>query len=247
MKTSKDGLHSSCKECMKEKSRLWRLNNPKKPKPKKPRMDGFRLLPEGMRKCGKCKEIKEKKLFYKDSSRASGVSSQCKKCHNEYVKEKRKCPLRKDLVTRRKWAEENRDRLREQDRIYRESNRWRMNYIESKRRARKQGLPDTLTDDQRLELSEYFEYSCTICDESYEHLDHFIPLSTKHGGTTKENIVPMCSKCNLSKSSKNPFEWAKTLSPEKRKRFDVLVKYLSEVNGIKDVKDYEAYVNKCFK
>lgn len=77
-------------------------------------------------------------------------------------------------------------------------------------------------------------------------MDHFIPLFSGHGGTTKENMIPMCSECNMSKGAKNPFEWAKTLTQKDRERFDSLVEYLTELNGIAAVEDYEAHVHHCF-
>lgn len=61
-----------------------------------------------------------------------------------------------------------------------------------------------------------------------------------------ENIVPMCGRCNMSKGARNPFIWAETLPQEDRERFDSLVEYLSVINGIATVEDYEAHVNQCF-
>jgi len=211
------------------------------------RMSGFRLLPEGMRKCCKCQEVKEKKYFYRDRSRASGVNPTCKKCTNEYRKEVRSKPERKDLEVRRKWSEANRERLREQDALYRENNRDRHNAKEARRRARKEALPDTLTGEEYSKIRKHFLNSCAICNRGFEHMDHFIPLSCGHGGTYYENMVPMCARCNVSKKDQNPFQWAKTLDKEKRKNFDALVYYLASINGIAGVSEYEAYVDKCFK
>lgn len=211
------------------------------------RLDGFRLLPKGMRKCCKCHEIKAKKYFYKDSRRASGVQPKCKECTNKDNKTKRQSSSRRDLVVRRKWAEENREKLREQDRQYRENNRDKRNASEGRRRARKLSLPNTLTSDEYSEIKEYFSNLCAICERVFEHMDHFIPLSSGHGGTTFENMVPMCSRCNLSKKDRNPFEWSITLDKKERENFDSLVCYLASINGITSVTEYEAHVNKCFK
>ena len=246
-KSSKDGLTPSCKECIKERSRLWRKNNPKPPKPRKDVQTGFRLLPEGMRKCSACKKVKEKTLFYADSSRASGVSSKCKECANEYHKKRREERGLEALEVRRSWTNKNREKIREQQRVYAENNRDKRKLNEARRRARKSSLPDALTIDETLNLLREFNHRCAICLGEYEHLDHFIPISSGYGGTVIENIVPMCSRCNISKGSKNPFLWAKTLSKNNRERFDSLVKYLVDINGIAAVEDYEAHVTNCFK
>ncbi|MFD1453232.1 HNH endonuclease [Oceanobacillus sojae] len=151
------------------------------------------------------------------------------------------------LSARRKWTESNRDRLREQDRIYREQHRAEAAATEARRRARKKSLPDTLTSEQVKDIIQKFNGKCSICSSDYEHLDHFIPLATGHGGTTRENIVPLCLKCNSSKRDKNPFLWSETLPKEERERFDDLVKYLTDINGITDVESYKAHVEDCFK
>lgn len=211
------------------------------------RMDGFRLLPEGMRKCHKCREVKEIVLFYKDASRASGVNPKCKECTNRDNKIRRSSPVRKDLVVRRKWAEENRDILRAKDAEYRANNRDRLNATEARRRARIASLPDTLTAEEYTEIKEHYLGLCAICGRDFEHMDHFIPISSGYGGTYYGNMVPMCAKCNVTKKDRNPFEWAKSLNKVKRENFDALVYYLLSVNGIVGVTEYEAYVDKCFK
>lgn len=212
------------------------------------RMQGFRLLPEDKRQCSSCREVKDKSEFYRDKSRASGVSSRCKVCQNEYLRKRRIDPEIDTISTRRKWREENREHLREQDRLYREANRERRSFNEARRRARKQELPDTLTFEEVNEIVRKFDGKCAICDEEYEHLDHFIPLSSGHGGTVKENMVPLCQSHNSSKHARNPFVWADNhLSEYERGRFDALVSYLTEVNGIAGVENYKAHVYQCFK
>lgn len=238
---------SECKGCKRERSKQWRKKNTRPKKERKPRQQGFRLLPEGKRKCSTCKEIKNKEDFYKDGSRASGTSSKCKICFNKYLKERRRSPERPDLFTRRKWSERNRERLREYDAYYRENNRDAKRLTEQKRRARKESLPSSLSDEELNEILEYFSDNCAICDEPAEHLDHFIPLSTGYGGTIKENIIPLCSKMNLSKHARNPFEWAEIyLTDEEKERFNEVVKYLADINKM-SVLEYENYVHKCFE
>lgn len=246
-KSMKDGRQNTCKVCIRERSRQWRIDNPKPKKTPKPRMDGFRLLPKGMRKCSTCKEVKEKELFYKDRGRASGVSPKCKKCTNEYLREKRKSPHRPDLEVRRKWTEENREKLRQQNREYRSANLLKHSINQANRRTRKEELPNTLTHEETVEILKTFEYKCSICEEDYEHLDHFIPISSGHGGTTKENIVPMCASCNISKRDTNPFEWGCRLDNTERDNFETLVQHLTVLNGIASESEYKAYVENCFK
>lgn len=85
-------------------------------------------------------------------------------------------------------------------------------------RAKKKGLPNTLTLEQWLIALDYFSNSCAICGETPTHFwprdtlspDHWIPLSRlkkNNPGTIVTNIVPLCCHCNLSKSTNNAKTW----------------------------------------
>lgn len=98
---------------------------------------------------------------------------------------------------RRKHKNANREMYRNKDR---------------KRRALKALLPYTLTVEDNRRANEYFGGVCPCCGNQTQslfapmHLDHWVPLS-KGGGTTPDNMVPLCSRCNLSKSNIMPHEW----------------------------------------
>jgi len=240
-------MDSVCKSCRREIARQYRIKNPKPLKPKTPRMDGFRLLPEGMRKCGDCDEVKEQDFFYTDSTRASGTSVYCKDCSKRRFEKKMEVRGDEVIEYRRRWAEENREILREKHRVYRMANLDKKVVIEARRRARKMSLPDTLTHEETNEILAYFKGKCALCDEPSEALDHFIPIKTEMGGTTKENIIPLCKAMNSSKSARNPFKWAETYLDESAKeRFITLIEYLSDINGL-TVEQYREFVFSCFK
>ena len=207
----------------------------------------FRQLPDGMRQCGKCRDIKHSSEFHKDRRRASGVRSTCKLCVNTQNAELMKDKSSKYYQGRKKYRETNRDVVRTSQRNWKLKNKSKSALYESRRRARLNKLPNTFTLEEMDDLVNTFLHSCAICGSNFEHLDHFIPISTRQGGTVKGNMVPMCSKCNQSKGAKNPFEWATTLKESERERFYYLVKYLKDINGIAMVRDYEAHVNNCFK
>lgn len=241
----KMGVSPKCKECSRAEQKF--VYEMRKKFGDEFSLAEFNKLPEGLSKCQSCGEIKEKDSFYKDINKSDGVSSYCKPCVLIKQREKRALLGDKALATRRKWAEANRERLREQDKIYRESNREKMRVIEQRRRARKQSLPDTLTEDETKTILTHFGNKCALCNSPAESLDHFIPLATGKGGTTKENIVPLCNKMNSSKLARNPFIWAEqTLNEDGRERFNELIEYLSKLNGL-SVKKYREFVFSCFK
>lgn len=68
-------------------------------------------------------------------------------------------------------------------------------------RAQKKELPATLTLDEWLHTLEFFKGRCAYCQMafSYEQLEHVIPLASLRAGTTVQNCVPVCRKCNAQK------------------------------------------------
>lgn len=205
----------------------------------------FRSLPEGMRQCGKCREIKHMSAFHKDRRRASGVRSSCKECVSMDNKRKVRDPNYDHLTPKREYRRRNVDKIREIRKRYRQRTKKEHALHEAQRRARKKALPDNFTADDLQELLYVFNGKCVITGTEYEHMDHFIPLSTGFGGTVVGNMIPMSSAMNLSKGDRNPFIWAETLSIEEKAGFDLAVKYLAQENGM-TVEAYTEYVNSCF-
>lgn len=79
-------------------------------------------------------------------------------------------------------------------------------------RAKKVHLPATLTLEQWLETLDHFDWKCAYCSGKYKALEHFIPLN-HGGGTTWDNCIPACSKCNVLKQAWNPLsEWGPDLT-----------------------------------
>ncbi len=73
-------------------------------------------------------------------------------------------------------------------------------------RARKAGVPATLTWSQWSKTTEDFDLRCAYCElRPYYVMEHFIPIEYG-GGTTVENCIPACSWCNRRKGGKLPEE-----------------------------------------
>ena len=71
-------------------------------------------------------------------------------------------------------------------------------------RAENNHLPATLTLDEWLQTLADFNGLCAYCQERpFEHLEHFIPIDAG-GGTTVDNCIPACGKCNWSKGADDP-------------------------------------------
>lgn len=79
---------------------------------------------------------------------------------------------------------------------------------DSNARAEKAGLVGILTDREWASIVRLFGNSCAYCEEIGQrfHLEHVVPIS-RGGDTVKENVVPACRKCNLTKGARTPKEW----------------------------------------
>jgi 5-methylcytosine-specific restriction endonuclease McrA len=72
------------------------------------------------------------------------------------------------------------------------------------KRAQNANLPATLTLEEWISTLDHFHWKCAYCQTGeYALIEHFIPLS--HGkGTTQDNCVPACTRCNVTKQAWHP-------------------------------------------
>lgn len=157
---------------------------------------------------------------------------------------------------------ENKEHNREYNENYRKLNKeyytvykrnWRRNnpekdvLISQRRRARKISLIDDLTKDELEFTLDYFGGCALTGDTEGLHLDHVVAISTGNGGTTLGNMIPLRADLNISKSDNNIFEWFKANRQRfklSQTRFDNLITWLSEVNGM-TTEEYRSFVYMC--
>lgn len=71
-------------------------------------------------------------------------------------------------------------------------------------RAYSQGQKASLKLNDWIQTLDSFEWMCAYsCGQPYEELEHWIPLAGG-GGTTADNCVPACFRCNRQKGAKLP-------------------------------------------
>jgi hypothetical protein len=105
-------------------------------------------------------------------------------------------------------------------------------------------LPNRLNKGEWNEIRGAFEYTCALSDSKEVALEHFIPVSWGHGGTTIDNCYPLCSYLNSSKAGHNPFEWIETQPNIDRDKWNDLIFYLATHNGL-TVEQYRDFVYWC--
>jgi hypothetical protein len=185
------------------------------------------------KECNRCNQVKELSEFTVAKKGLGGRDSRCRSCRAEYHINNR------EYINARvkKWADVNKDRVKEYKHEYQQINKERLNkrsqeYYQNnkerksdmtkiyytknrdqfllrvkRRRAREKFLPDTLTKAQMEQILGYFG-GCVFTKEIDDiHWDHVIPLSVGHEGTSYGNMIPLRSDLNISKNNSNIFEW----------------------------------------
>jgi 5-methylcytosine-specific restriction endonuclease McrA len=139
------------------------------------------------KRCAKCKEWKPREQFCLDRHNKDGLHGHCRSCRAAH-----------------RAANPGKNRA------YRAANRERYRVHSHKQRARVQGVEGTFTPAEWEAKLRLYRGRCHWCRKKIQgplQIDHVLPLSK--GGTNRlENVVPCCARCNLSKGSKLPHDFA---------------------------------------
>jgi hypothetical protein len=232
-------LRQSKKDEYTERTRMWRANN-------KERYEKYNEENKERKKIKNRLYYQENKERLKENSRIWREEN--KDYHAERYKKWREENKELYLMIMRTWRENNKEHLSEYRKEYVKNNRSIVNLSNQRRRARINGLPDTLTDEQYANTLNYFNNACALTGETKDtEKEHALPISIGHGGTTFENCYPMSSGLNQSKGNKNIFEWFEANRQRfkfEQWRFDRLIEWLASANAM-TVEEYRAYVYEC--
>ena len=155
-----------------------------------------------MKKCTKCKILKEESFFYKDSAKKDLLSSECKNCtdirNNLYkINNKEKYSLQRKVYTK-----EHKEEKSLYDKQYRHKieTRYKRCQFDSKRR----NISFNLTFDQFVEITSNSCYYCKSFDErnfcGIDRVDSNI-------GYVVQNCVACCKTCNYMKLELTVEQW----------------------------------------
>jgi len=240
--TRKDGLRSQCKECEREAGRVYYAANSEKVR-EKGRVY-YAANSEKVRERGRVyraanpEKVRETKRVYRAAN-------------PDKVREKdrvyREENLEKLNEKSRVYRAANSEKLNEKSRVWQVANPEKVRVHNQRRRARKANLPNTLTAAEWQYAIDYFHGYCAVCGRPPKDLfktrrvnaDHWIPLS-KGGGTTADNIVPLCSGedgCNNRKGNKDPEVWLVLKFGKRKAR--VILKRILEYFELVKAKDKE--------
>jgi len=117
IKGTKGYYKNRCRKCENKRLREKRAKlNPKE------------IIPENMKKCGKCGIIKEFYEFHSSTKRKSGYSSSCKLCKKEYVNDN----MEKEKQRKKDWYLKNRDLTIQRSAEWGQKNSTKKNEISTK-------------------------------------------------------------------------------------------------------------------
>lgn len=209
-KRASTGLQSSCKPCVNKR-----------------RLQKYHEDPEAARK-----RQRDYYEAHKDAVKASNARSRernaeaVKQRKKDYYERVKKEPWFKEKL--KEITESRKEQKREYDRQYRAKNEekllmrayeWRKKNPEkrksisksykARRRAQESGGDSTAAIHEWEKNTKKLCYWCGCkCDKKY-HIDHYQPLANG-GSHTISNLVVACPKCNIRKSAKDPYEFAKS-------------------------------------
>lgn len=123
-----DGLNYYCKQCQREIHLANKEYNNKRCMENYYKKNPKEVLPEGMKRCSKCKEVKPmtEQYFGKLSKSSDGFKYSCKECRRKTEYEPKK---KHYLKKQKRYYEENKDKIYETTKAYRERNiEWYRSY-----------------------------------------------------------------------------------------------------------------------
>lgn len=166
-------------------------------------------------KCKACIRAKTRQWTASNHGRKKQADKDYSKRHPESRQAAQKRYLKRHPERRKQTAKTYRDKNSQHHtewaRDWRKRNPHLVKGVKSRRRARENAVPATFTAHEWQATLEYFGNKCAVCGRSDLKLaaDHWIPV-TKGGGSTPDNIIPLCQGrrgCNNSKGNKDAGEW----------------------------------------
>lgn len=196
----------------------------------------------------KVKNETNRRSYRKHSEKRIATVKKYSITNAEYLKKYRRDYYEKNKEKAIVYRSKNRELILRQKKEWAKNNPEKVAMYQMKRRINTKYLPDTITEEEMLKIKGVFGNKCALSNNEEDlHWDHVIPISIGHGGSTKENLIPLSGYLNNSKYNANLFEWFNANRQRfnlKEDRFIFLIDYLAELNKM-TVEEYRRYVYWC--
>lgn len=201
-KSTKDGLHTKCKECKNEYAKQYRKQN----------LDKIKKKSKIFRDNNKETIIKRKKedyrkhiVSYKKRSKRWRENNIERDVKSKYIRYIEKIEEIKEYNN--SYYRNNKDRIKKNVSNWIKNNKNKFKAIQARRRDRKNNLDCDISDVFILVVKKSFDNVCFKCKTKKDLcLDHHFPLS-KGFGMNAKNVVLLCKSCNSSKYNKMPCDF----------------------------------------
>lgn len=191
---TKDGLHTQCKACCCQKAKEWRAANQERARARsaKWKAENPQLVKAG-----------SVQYYLKNSERIKENAAKWSSENREKV-----------LGYQAVYRSRNQDKIKTQGKLYQIANPEVARVAQARRRARIRSAEGDHNKSDILKIFDLQKGKCADCKLKLEksgkgayHVDHIMPL-VRGGGNGPDNLQLLCPRCNLTKQSKDPIEWA---------------------------------------
>jgi len=197
-KRYKDGLQTKCKACAKQ----YEENNKERITVRKKQHYESNKV-ESSTRCKKYREENKQCIATRTKQWRENNREKISELKRQYYEEHKDGHIKQ-------YREINKEKMISQRKQYHQTKKGKASKVNSEHKRRAVKKQGDVTTPQLLELQQTAKI-CYWCNTSLKnkvvHIDHYVPLS-KGGEHTLSNLVISCAKCNLSKSSKDPIEFA---------------------------------------
>lgn len=199
---AKGGIAGRCKTCHNERTAAWRKANPDYHNnyylANRGEVRQYTQVIDGKKPCLTCGRLKRLDE-YNTGNGVGGRSPHCRECQKKAYRE--------NPYPGRERAKKTREQNPEYMRLWRASNRERVNESDARRKLRLLGQNVGHSADYMAAVCATLrEEPCDYCGGSGGEVDHVVPL-TRGGLHHPQNLAPCCRACNSSKGNRLLSEW----------------------------------------
>lgn len=229
VKTKKDGLNGTCKECINKKAKERKIQKALDEGREYKALNPLKASKEGFKVCKCCKEefpATNEYFNYTDKNKKY-LHSKCKPCQKEYNKKYNNDTKEINNPKRKVYAQKHREKMRETSKKHQKEN-LQMYYANNHKYRHGRRDSGKYTQEQIIECLEFFDYKCAYtgeCIKDEYDLDHIKPIS-KGGNNYIWNLVPSLPSINRSKNNKDLEEWYSQQDFFSQDRLDNIYDYI---------------------
>lgn len=171
-----------------------------------------------MKKCSKCKTVKDSEYFHKENKSKDGLKSSCKHCRNNQYKEYYK----NNKEHKQEYYILESEKIKKYNKLWKKNNglkirSYNLNYKRCLKNSKHKLTKQIIDEIYFLQCGKCLYCNCEL--NNVFHVDHILAVS-KGGDNNKYNLCISCSTCNLRKGNKLFWDFVLILHDEYYERLN---------------------------